>query len=133
MNYDAEKHFVQKFIRRSRRERLFFELTTPERRYDGVSRFCHQSKELLDPSKIIMEGDDIDRSPEFVCFMRQHDEICCVLSPDYSLDERFVPLKEAVSKAIICPDAVLILGSTFAIVFSEPMKGGRSKFLLSEN
>ncbi len=132
MNYTAEKHFVQKFIIKSRRERLFYELTTPEKRYDGVSRFCHQAKELLAPSLIIMEGDDMDRSPKFACFVRQHNEICCVLSPDYSMDGRLMSLEDAVSKAIICPDAVLILGSTFAVVFGEPMKGGRGKYLLSE-
>ena len=32
----------------------------------------------------------------------------------------------------VCPDAVLILGSTFAVVFGEPMKGGRGKYLLSD-
>jgi len=37
-----------------------------------------------------------------------------------------------VHKAIICLDAVIIMGSTFAIVFGEPMKGGRGKYLLSE-
>lgn len=41
MDYSAEKHFVQTFIRRNRRERLLYELTTPKKRMDGVSRFCH--------------------------------------------------------------------------------------------
>ena len=132
MDYSTEQHFVQSFIRKNRRERLLYELSTPEKRYDGVSRFCHQAKELLDPSKIIMEGEDLDRRPEFDCFVRQHDETCFVLSPEFYTDEQFLPLRDAVHKAIISLDAVIIMGSTFAVVFGEPVKGGRGKYLLSE-
>ena len=132
MDYSNERQFVQAFIRKNRRERLIYELTTPEKRYDGVSRFCHQARELLDLSKIIMEGEDLERRPEFGDFVQQHDEPCFVLSPDSFLDEQILPLKDAVHQAILCPDAVLIIGSTFAVVFGEPMKGGRGKFLLSE-
>ena len=133
MDYLNEQHFVQTFIRKNRRERLLHELTTPGKRYDGVSRFCHQAKELLEPSRIIMEGEDLDRRPEFDRFVQQHDEICFVLSPDFYMDEQFLPLKDAVEQALMCLDAVLIMGSSFAVVFGEPMKGGRGKFLLSEN
>lgn len=132
MDYSNEQHFVQSFIRKDRRERLLYELTTPEKRYDGVSRFGHQAKELLEPSKIIMEGEDLDRRPEFDRFVQLHNKICFVLSPDFYTDEQFLPLRDAVHKAAISLDAVLIMGSTFAVVFGEPMKGGREKFLLSE-
>ena len=132
MDYSNERHFVRAFIRKNRRDRLLYELTTPEKRYEGVSRFCHQAKDLLEPSKIIMEGEDINRRPEFEQFVRQHDEICFVLSPDFYMDEQFLPFRDAVDQAIICLDAILIIGSSFAVVFGEPMKGGRGKFLLSE-
>ena len=132
MDYSNERHFVQAFIRKNRRDRLLYELTTPEKRYEGVSRFCHQAKDLLEPSKIIMEGEDINRRPEFEQFVWQHDEICFVLSPDFYMDEQFLPFRDAVDQAIICLDAILIIGSSFAVVFGEPMKGGRGKFLLSE-
>ena len=132
MDYSAETHFVQTFIRKNRRERLLYELTTPEKRYDGVSRFCHQARELLDPAKIVMEGEDLNRRSEFERFVRQHNELCFVLSPEFWLDEQFLPLADAVAQAAVSLDAVLILGSTFAVVFGEPMKGGRGKYLLSE-
>lgn len=132
MNNEIEKHFVDTFIRKNRRERLLYELTTLEKRYDGVSRFCHQAEELLEPTRITMSGEDLDRRPEFERFIRQHDELVLVLSPDFYMDEQFLPLKDAVHQAVISLDAVLIVGSTFAIVFGEPMKGGRGKFLMSE-
>ena len=133
MDYSIEQSFVKKFIKKERRRRILYELTTPEKRYDGISRFCHQAEELLQPSKVVMEGDDIVRSPEFKRFVREHDELCFIMSPYSFIDGQFLPLKEAVSEAAMCPDAAVIAGSTFALVFGEPMKGGRGIFLLSED
>ena len=127
----SEQYFIQTFVRKSRRERLLFELMTPRKRYNGISRFCHQADEVLDHSKIILTGEDIDRLPEFERFVRTHDEVCYILSPDSLIDGQHVRLKDAVPMALMCPDAVVIIGSSFAIVFGEPAKGGRGKYLLS--
>ena len=132
-NYSIEERFVKAFIRKSRRERMLYELMTPEKRYEGVDRFCHEAGNLLDPAKIVMEGEDLDRRPEFRRFVEKNkDEICYLLSPDFWLDEQFKPLNEAVELAVMCPDAALVIGDDFAIVFGEPMKGGRGKYLLAE-
>ena len=132
MENTAEQYFVQTYIKKNRRDRLFFELSAEKRRYDGLSRFCHQAGELLDPAKIIAAGDDLERRPEFLRFVKQHDEACYVISPDYEMDGRTLQTKDAVSLAAAFYDAVIIIGSTFAIIFGEPMKGGRDKYLLSE-
>ncbi|MBR4744890.1 MAG: hypothetical protein IK082_11995 [Oscillospiraceae bacterium] len=132
MDYSIEQHFVQAFIRKSRRERLLHELTTPGKRHAGIDRFCHQAKAMIDPDRIVMEGEDLERRPEFERFVCEHDGLCYMLSNDFYTGEKFVPLEEAVGLAVMCPDTVLILGSGFAVVFGEPMKGGRGKFLLAE-
>ena len=131
MDYLEERRFVRSFIRETKRERLLYELTTPKKRSSGVSRFCHQADDFIDASRIRMKGSDLDRQPEFQRFVLEHNEICFVLSADFWLDEH-LPLQEAVKEAAMCSDAVLILGSTFAVVFTEAMKGGRDKYLLSE-
>ena len=133
MDYLIEQRFVKAFVRKSRRERLLHELTVPEKRYRGVSRFCHQAEDFLDPSKIVMQGEDLERRPGFERFVRQHEELCCLLSPDGFLDGQLLPAEEAVRQALMCPDAVVIMGNGFAVVFGEPVKGGRGKFLLSED
>ena len=132
MENTAEQYFVQTYIKKNRRDRLLFELSAEKRRYDGLSRFCHQTGELLDPAKIIAAGDDLERRTEFMRFVKQHDEACYVISPDYEMDGRTLQTKDAVSLAAAFYDAVIIIGSTFAIIFGEPMKGGRDKYLLSE-
>ena len=127
----AERRFVAAFICKERRERLLYELTTPAKRYRGISRFCHGAGGLLDPARIAMHGEDLDDRPAFADFVARHDEVCLVLSPDPALDGRQLPLRDAVVQAMVCPDAVLILGDTFAVVFAEAMKGGREKYLLT--
>ena len=132
MENTAEQYFIQTYIKKNRRDRLLFELSAEKRRYDGLSRFCHQAGELLDPAKIIAAGDDLERRPEFLRFVKHHDDIWYVISPDYEMDGRTLQTKDAVSLAAAFYDAVIIIGSTFAIIFGEPMKGGRDKYLLSE-
>ncbi len=132
MDYSEEKHFVRSFIKKTRRERLLYELTTPGKRNAGVSRFCHQASEFLDPSKIRISSSDLEHRPEFKAFVREHDELCFVLSPEFGLDGQHLPLSKAVDVAAMSTDAVLILGSTFAIVFTEAEKAGREKYLLRE-
>ena len=127
-----EERFVKAFVRKERQERLLYELMTPKKRYDGISRFCHQAQDLLEPSKIAMEGEDLERRPDFERFVQRHDEVCRVLSPDSFLNEQDLPFPTAVEQAALCCDAVLIIGNGFAVVYGEPMKGGRGKYLLTE-
>ena len=130
MNHSMEEHFVQAYIKKNRRERLLYELTNSRKRYDGLSRFYHQARELLNPALIRMEGSGLEQSPAFQEFVRQHNELCCLLSPDAALNERYALLSEGVELACACFDAVIIIGSSFSVVFGESMKGGREKYLL---
>ena len=132
MDYAVEERFVRSFIKKNRRERLLYELTTPKKRYDGISRFCHQADAFLDPDKVAMEGEDLECRAEFRDFIKKHDEPCLVLSPVYYPDDPVLQLEDAVEQASLAPDAVLILGNGFAIVFGEPYRGGRGKYLLTE-
>ena len=132
MEYSTEERFVRTYIRKSRQDRLLYELTDPEKRYRGLDRFCHQSKELIDPDKILMSGKDLDGSKELEKFIKQHDEDCLILSPDSFIDNTSMKLKEAIEAALMSFDAVIILGDDFAIVFGEVGKGGRDRFLLME-
>ena len=132
MNASREEYFIRTFIRKSKQERLSYELFTPKKRYDGISRFCHQAGVFLDPSKTVLKGCDLESQPAFRDFISSHDELCAVISLEGWLDGETLSLKEAVDRASMSTDAVLILGSTFAIVFGEAEKGGREKYLLCE-
>lgn len=130
MDQAAEERFVNTFIIKSRRRRLC-ELGSPKKRYDAVSRFCHQAEELLDPAKIVMQGEDLERQAGFRTFLREHEGPCLVLTPAFP-EGRTLPLTQAVEEALLFPDAAVIAGGGFAIVFGEPLPGGRGKYLLAE-
>jgi hypothetical protein len=132
MDYAEERRFVRLFIRKVRRERLLYELTNPRKRYDGLSRFCHNAAELLDAGKIALSGENLERQTVFRGFVERHDELCFILSPDFSLDGRKENLSAALHLASACFDAVIILGDSFAVVYGEVMKGGREKYLLTQ-
>ena len=133
MDHSAEERFIKNFIKKRYRERLLFELTTPKKRYAGLDRFCHQASELIDPSKVYLEGDDLERRQEFREFCKKHQGLCRVLSPEFYWEETEASLDEAVEMAVMSLDAFLVLGDGFAIVFGEPVKGGREKYLVVEN
>ena len=130
MDYSNEKNFVNSFIRKERRERLLYEFTNPAKRNAALNRFCHNAEDLLDEKRIIMHGDDLERRKEFLDFISEHEEICFVMSDDFYIDEGFMSLSEAVKLASCGSETALIMGSNFAIVFTEAMKGGRNKYLL---
>ena len=131
MDYRAERFFVSSFIRKDRRERLLLQLTSLSRRYEGISRFCHQASDLIDPSKILFKGKDLERQKAFTDFVSRHRETCLCLSPDPCLHERLLPFEEAADIAFMGCDAALVIGSSFALVVGEAVKGGREKYLLS--
>ena len=128
----AEERFVRTYLRRDRQDRLLYELTTPKKRNRGLERFCHRAADLLDPGKIRLQGENMTRSPAFQAVMKERGGSCLLLSPDASLDGLTLPLREALDTAVFWPDAVILVGEGFAVVFGEPEKNGRDQFLLTE-
>ena len=131
MDDEIERRLVQSYIRKGRRERLLYELTNPKKRYDGLSRFCHQADDLLDKRTILMSGRNLYRQRDFIDFIAHNEEPCVVLSPYFSQDEP-VPTQNAVEFAATFPDVCIIMGSHFAVVQTEAGRNGQDKYLLSD-
>ena len=132
MDFETERYFVSTFIRKNRRDRVMHELTDPKKRYKGLDRFCHQTTDLIDLNKVVMKGSNLEDQPGFIMFMKTHDQEVAILSPDSFIDGQKMTFREAVVQALVCSDAVIIVGSDFAVIFAEAMKGGRDKYLLCE-
>ena len=128
--YEAERRFVETYLRKPRRERLLYELTSPKKRSRGLERFCHTLPSLIDPQHVVLSDSNLSALKEFRDFVKTHDEICVILSPSF-LDGRTMRLSEAVALTFADPDASVILGSTFAVASGEAEKGGRVHYLLS--
>ena len=130
--FDAERRFVERFVRESRRERLLHELGDPKKRYRGLSRFCHQARELLEPARIREQGCGAAPRDALARFAAAHDADVCILSLDPWLDGLVLPFPEAVQRLPYAQDAVILLGEGFAAVQGEPEKGGTPLWLLTE-
>ncbi len=128
----AEKYFVDTFVRKERRERLWYELSRPKKRYQGLSRFCHHSSILLNPHKILLSGSNLRHQESFREFVKKNSETCLILSPDASLDRKVCPLCDAIALSVMCLDASIIVGTHFAIVRSEAGPGVTEHYLLVE-
>ena len=130
MSESAEARFVAGYIRKEKKERLLHELTNPKKRYRGLDRFCHHAGELVDPARIALQGDDLNRQPAFQRFVAAHPGDCALLSPDPWLDGQTLPLSEAAALAFASADASILLGDGFSIVTGEAEKGSREHYLL---
>ncbi|MBP0969890.1 MAG: hypothetical protein J5744_07055 [Oscillospiraceae bacterium] len=125
----AEEYFAGTFLIAKRRDRLMSELTDPRKREKGLDRFCHKSAGLIDSSKVLMQGEDLERQPQFESFVKEHEQSVTILSPEPAIDLLQLPFSEAVRIAVMCPDAVIIVGDGFAVVYGEAYRS-RDKFLL---
>ncbi len=129
---DAERRFVGTFIRAERRERLLYELANPKKRYRGLSRFCHQAGELLEPARIRVQGRCAAQWDALARFAAAQDTEVRILSLDPWLDGLVLPFPEAVGRLKGAMDAAILLGDGFAAVCGEPEKAGTQLWLLTE-
>ena len=127
---DKQEEFVRKYVRKRYRDRLLYELNEPEKRTEGLDRFAHQVKDLLDEKRIVLSDSNLENSKSFADFMQDRDKHCLLLSADLELDGRELELDDAIKAALFSFDAVIIVGADYALVFAEPGKGGRDKYLL---
>ena len=127
----AEEYFAKTFLNKARRDRLLAELTKPRKRYRGLDRFCHNTPDLIDLNKVLLYGENLERQPEFEKFVKEHPQDVTILSPEPAVDLLELPFVEAVRIAVMCPDAVIIVGDGFALIYGEVYRN-RHKFLLTE-
>ena len=65
-----QEDFVSSYIRKEKRERLLFELNNEKRRYSGLDRFCHHTKELLDERKILYTGMRLEKEKVYLDLLK---------------------------------------------------------------
>lgn len=127
---EMEEKFIAAFIRPSRRERLTYELSHPEKRYRGLERFCHTAEELLDPEKIILKGTGFGHMLLFGEFLKEHaSDPCLIISPDPTLDGIEASLQEALCRVSMSADASVIISEAFALTTEEGGKHGTMQYL----
>lgn len=131
MERETEQRFVQRFVRREKRERLLFELHGRHRR-EGVGRFCHGAEDLLMKEKIIASG------PLNITQIRSYVERYAPKETGYlcayneSLDGLRMPAPAALKKTLSNGMAALLIFDRLAIVETEQENGTPDRYVLLE-
>lgn len=110
MNYDYELFFIENFIIKSKRNRLFYELRNSKKRQNCLGRFCHHAEDLLDMQKICdtQDFEKILGNPE-----------CYILAYNSELDKSQCNLKQALKLVLGNGMSAIIIGKNFAIIETE--------------
>ena len=130
IDIDMEEKFLNQFIKKDFRQRLSYELWGKKRRH-GLSRFCHNAKELLIESKIIADGKNISKKEiqELLptnCKNRQ----CYIMAYNESIDGTLCDFEEALRKVLGNGMAAVIIFDEFAVVETEQCFGSAEKMVL---
>ena len=127
----VQTYFVIHGIRSSKAERILFELNHERTRYRGLSRFCHESENLLRTSAIVHSGTNLYRNSAVTSFFSHHPDPVMILSPDPEIDQTICSLSQAIAIVSMCLDACIIIGKGFCFVQSEVYRQGQNKYLLA--
>lgn len=130
-NAEYENIFIEQFIVKERRERLRFELNGKKRR-DALSRFCHNSEDLLMMNRVIYSGNDISQNA-LIKLAEENckSKVCCIMAYNDDIDGIVCGFEEAIGKAVGNGMAAIIISDGFAIVETEQCFGNAQKYVLS--
>lgn len=131
MNYEIEKKFVDDFILKNKRERLFYELKNSKKRKHAIGRFCHTSLQYLDKTKIIVKSQMITLQV-IQEFIPGSDKIkWYLISWDKELDGKMYETGKAINIVMNSGMASIMVCGNYAIIREEQVNGAPDIYILS--
>ena len=132
VNMEIEKQFIEQFIRRERRERLFMELGNPKKRRSGICRFCHRADEVLNMRRVICRCDSLyDEEIERMLSGRSCGEECYIIAYAEYLDGRVMTWREAWKEVNGNGMPAIMVFDGFCMIETEQVQGPAEKFVLA--
>ena len=125
---EIEESFIRKYIKKQRRDRIYYELTNTKKRKDAIGRFCHNAEDFLDRRKITYQGTDMAEGIELI--NRFSEKECYTISWDDEIDGGVYPALEAIDKINAVGMASIAIFENFCIVKTEQEQGPAEIFLL---
>ena len=130
MNCDIEKNFVQNYIIKSKRERIYYELSGKKRK-TAIGRFCHHALDYVDESKIKYCGTDIEMGVNEVNIDKEKEGY--LISWDDSIDGAMYKPYEMIEKITVVGMASIAIFSDFCIIKMEQEMGAADILILQCN
>lgn len=133
MNIELENDFIETFIVKSRRERLKYELTNPEKRFLAIDRFSHHTSELIEQKYIVFKDKKItiEEAEKMLVKLSGSDE-CYYMSEEIAESDSY-DLHECLKKYYYNGPSIFICKNGVVFIVSEYAEGAAEKFLLVKN
>ena len=114
-----QEYFISNYVVFNKRDRLIFELNSKKKKEKFMNYFCHDTKKIIIPERIVYEGNVIDAMPyiksinEFYVMtydniegkMLDKNELMKYIEEEYmpiiAISESLVIIKEEVEKRVI--------------------------------
>ena len=130
MNKPIEENFVNSYIIKNKRNRLFFELCGKKRR-DCIGRFSHCADSLLIEAKIKIKGQYILNELRDI-IAKANCKKCYVISYFEELDGKEFSKDEVLDLISNCGMPSIVIFDNFAIIQTEQEQGPAIKYLLQD-
>ena len=117
MDRDVEKRFVMDYIKKNRRERIYYELTSKKKRETAIGRFCHNAPDYTDNRKIIYYGTNIEKGLAGVDMDKE--KAGYIISWDDAIDGKMYEPNEAIEKMFSVGMATIVIFSAICIIKGE--------------
>lgn len=130
MNRDLEKKFVDQFIVKNKRERLWYELSG-KKRTQGISRFCHRAEDMLVANAIIQSGNDL-YAAEIRSVIQRYisNQQAYILAFQKEIDQLTCDLSMALELVLGNGMAAVILLDGMAVIETEQSRGTPMRYIL---
>lgn len=131
MSLDYEYFFIQNFIRKNKRERLQFELSSEGRRQNGISRFDHDTMKYIDERKLIYSGNNISWGAlKEMIYQNTNERKCYIISYYKEIDQTMIKVEDLFDCVIGLGRASIMIFTNMAIIETEQTQGPAMKYVL---
>lgn len=127
---EIEKSFIEKFIKKTKQDRLLFELSG-KKRQNGIGRFCHNSEEIINTERIVYSGNSLF-ADEILKITKQYKvtESCYIIAYNKELDKKCISLVDALNLVLGNGMPALIICDDFVIIETEQCFGTPFRYIL---
>ncbi len=131
MNSEYEESFVNKFILKNKRSRIAFELSNTKKRKDAIGKFCHNSLDYIQESKIVFTDSSITNvGLNDLIKKYTNEKMCYLISWNSEIDGTFLDKESALNEIIGYGMASIMVFKNLIVIKTEQEQGPAIKYVL---
>ena len=132
MNNKFELEFINNYITKNKRERILYELASKKKRKNAIGRFCHNTSEYIDETKIVYKGNTISvYELENLIKKYTNDKEGYLISWDSDIDGSILSIENALNEVIGKGMASIVVFSNVILIETEQEQGAAIKYVLA--